>query len=135
MFFPLGSTPTEIALSLLLFLNVVHIGYSFAIIAYQAWGAELGATDEERSTFVAMREGIGILGVVFAVALPLQSNGLLLFGVFACMLAMGMCLLLKFARALVHCVWCALAVRNWQCVCAKHFWKWCNPWPTATLKS
>jgi len=97
VFFPLGSTPTEYAASLMASLIVVHLGYSFASIAYQAWGAELGHTDKERSTYVAVREGVGILGVVFAVSLALETNAGLIFTVFAAMLVLGMFLLLKFS--------------------------------------
>lgn len=97
VFFPLGNNPTEYAASLMVSLIIVHLGYSFASIAYQAWGAELGHTDKERSTFVAVREGIGILGVVFAVSLALETNAGLIFTVFAGMLVLGMFLLLKFS--------------------------------------
>jgi GPH family glycoside/pentoside/hexuronide:cation symporter len=97
VFFPLGNTPTEYAASLMVSLIVVHLGYSFASIAYQAWGAELGHTDKERSTFVAVREGVGILGVVFAVSLALETNAGLIFTVFAFMLVLGMFLLLKYS--------------------------------------
>lgn len=97
VFFPMGDTPTEYAASLMASLIVVHLGYSFASIAYQAWGAELGHTDKERSTFVAVREGVGILGVVFAVSLALETNAGLIFTVFAFMLVLGMLLLLKFS--------------------------------------
>ncbi|BET26921.1 Na+/melibiose symporter-like transporter [Limnobacter thiooxidans] len=97
VFFPLGDTPTEYAASLMASLIVVHLGYSFASIAYQAWGAELGHTDKERSTYVAVREGVGILGVVFAVSLALETNAGLIFTVFAVMLVLGMYLLLKFS--------------------------------------
>ncbi|WP_334118666.1 MFS transporter [Limnobacter sp.] len=97
VFFPLGNNPVEYAASLMVSLIVVHLGYSFASIAYQSWGAELGHTDKERSTFVAVREGVGILGVVFAVSLALETNAGLIFMVFAIMLVMGMFLLLKFS--------------------------------------
>lgn len=97
VFFPLGSNPTEYAASLMVSLIVVHLGYSFASIAYQAWGAELGHTDKERSTYVAVREGVGILGVIFAVSLALETNAGLIFTVFAVMLMLGMFLLLKFS--------------------------------------
>lgn len=97
VFFPLGSTPVEYAVSLAISLNVVHIGYSFASIAYQAWGSELGHSDRAKSQFVAVREGIGILGVIFAVSLALESHAPLIFSIFAGTLIAGMFLLLKFA--------------------------------------
>ncbi|WP_370261781.1 MFS transporter [Limnobacter sp.] len=97
VFFPFGNTPTQYAASLLLSLLVVHLGYSFASIAYQAWGAELGHTDKQRSTFVAVREGLGIIGVVFAVSLALETYAMLIFSVFAVMLLSGVFLLLRLA--------------------------------------
>jgi Na+/melibiose symporter-like transporter len=97
IFFPLGDTPTQYATSLMLSLIVVHLGYSLASIAYQAWGSELGNTDKERSTYVAIREGIGILGVVFAVSLALETHAELIFLVFVAMLSLGLLLLLKFS--------------------------------------
>ncbi|WP_288105744.1 MFS transporter [Limnobacter sp.] len=97
VFFPFGSGPTQHALSLLVGLLIVHLGYSFSTIAYQAWGAELGHTDKERSTFVAVREGVGILGVVFAVSFALDAHAELLYWGFAVSLLAGMGLLLKYA--------------------------------------
>lgn len=97
VFFPFGNSPLDYAVSLAISLNVVHIGYSFASIAYQAWGSELGNSDKVKSQFVAVREGIGILGVIFAVSLALESHAPLIFTVFASMLMVGMLLLLKFA--------------------------------------
>ena len=38
VFFPLGNTPTEYAASLMVSLIVVHLGYSFASIAYRLGG-------------------------------------------------------------------------------------------------
>lgn len=95
VFFPLGNSPTQYAISLMVSLSIVHLGYSFASIAYQAWGAELGHTDKERSTYVAVREGVGILGVVFAVSFALETYASMIFSVFAVMLLMGMFLLMK----------------------------------------
>lgn len=97
VFFPFGNSPTEHALSLLTGLLIVHLGYSLSTIAYQAWGAELGHTDKERSTYVAVREGVGILGVVFAVSFALDSHANLLFWGFAVSLLAGMTLLVKYS--------------------------------------
>lgn len=97
VFFPFGNSPTGYAISLLIFLNVVHLGYSFVSIAYQAWGAELGSNDQQRSTFVAVREGIGIIGVIFAVSLALEAFAGLIYTVFAVMLMVGVFLLLRFS--------------------------------------
>ncbi|MBL8377857.1 MAG: MFS transporter [Burkholderiales bacterium] len=45
------------------------LGYSAAVIAYQAWGAALG-TPSERTRIAAAREGFGLVGVVLASILP-----------------------------------------------------------------
>lgn len=95
VFFPLGHTPVHYAINLMVALVLVHLGYSLASIAYQAWGAELGQTDKERSTFVAVREGLGILGVVFAVSLSLETHAPLLYGGFASLLLIGVWVLLR----------------------------------------
>ena len=97
VFFPFGNTPEQYAASLLCSLLLVHLGYSLTSIAYQAWGAELGNTDKERSTFVAVREGTGMLGVVFAVSFALESHAQLIFSLFAVSLLLGLFLLLKYA--------------------------------------
>ncbi|HEY1059572.1 MAG TPA: MFS transporter [Limnobacter sp.] len=97
VFFPVGSTPIHHAASLMVSLLVVHLGYSLVSIAYQSWGAELGNTDKERSTFVAVREGVGIFGVIFAVSLSLETHGTLIYGVFVTMLIAGLYLLLKYS--------------------------------------
>lgn len=51
-------------------LLLTYLGYSAATIAYQAWGADLGPVPEVRTRLVAAREGMGLLGVVLAAALP-----------------------------------------------------------------
>lgn len=45
-------------------------GYSAATIAYQAWGADLGADAGERTRLTAWREGCTLAGVILAAALP-----------------------------------------------------------------
>ncbi|WP_228273791.1 MFS transporter [Rhodocyclus tenuis] len=55
---------------LLAALLTTYFGFSLASIAYQAWGAEIGADSAERTRLVACREGFGLVGVVLAAALP-----------------------------------------------------------------
>ena len=55
---------------MLLAMAATYFGFSLASIAYQAWGAELGGDAGQRTRLVASREGFGLLGVVFAAALP-----------------------------------------------------------------
>jgi Na+/melibiose symporter-like transporter len=58
------------ALWLLGALALTYLGFSAATIAYQAWGADLGADSAVRTRLTAAREGFGLLGVVLAAALP-----------------------------------------------------------------
>ena len=51
-------------------LVLVSLAYSVATIAYNAWGAEVGATPTARTRFVASREAFALVGVVLAAALP-----------------------------------------------------------------
>lgn len=46
------------------------LGFSAAMIAYQSWGADLGAHTSERLTLAGARESFGLLGVVLASLLP-----------------------------------------------------------------
>ncbi len=51
-------------------LVVVTFGYSVATINHGAWGAELGESSDMRTRLVASREGLGLVGVLLAAALP-----------------------------------------------------------------
>ncbi|MDD2744716.1 MAG: MFS transporter [Rhodocyclaceae bacterium] len=51
-------------------LALTYIGFSAASVAYQAWGADIGANSGLRTRLTAAREGFGLLGVVLAAALP-----------------------------------------------------------------
>jgi len=55
---------------LVLTLTLTFIGFSLATINYHAWGAELGATPQERVRVTAAREMFALGGVVVAAALP-----------------------------------------------------------------
>lgn len=51
-------------------LALTYLGFSAATVAYQAWGADIGADSPTRTRLTAAREGFGLLGVVLAAALP-----------------------------------------------------------------
>ena len=51
-------------------LAAAYLGYSLAIVAYQAWGAELAHDDAGRARITGAREGAGILGVFAGGSLP-----------------------------------------------------------------
>ncbi len=97
VFFPVGETPETKAISLLVSLVVVHFGFSLATIAYQAWGAELGSNETERSQYVAAREGIGIAGVVLAVSLPATQHAMTLAQAFTVSTLAGLVILVMFS--------------------------------------
>jgi GPH family glycoside/pentoside/hexuronide:cation symporter len=97
VFFPMGQSSELKALSLLGSLIVVHFGYSLGTIGYQAWGAELGSNDNERSKFVAAREALGILGVTLAVSLPATQYASTLALLFTFYTLTGLAVVLKYA--------------------------------------
>ena len=51
-------------------LLLTYAGFSAATVAYQAWGAAVGADAGGRTRLTAAREGWGLLGVLIAAALP-----------------------------------------------------------------
>jgi glycoside/pentoside/hexuronide:cation symporter, GPH family len=51
-------------------LALTYLGFSAAMVAYQAWGADVGDSSRLRTRLTAAREGFGLLGVVLAAALP-----------------------------------------------------------------
>ncbi|MGH8751904.1 MAG: MFS transporter [Burkholderiales bacterium] len=63
---------------LTLSLILVYLGYSMASISYQALGAELSADPYQRTRITATREGLALIGVLLAAALPevlAEKNG------------------------------------------------------------
>ena len=70
-FIALLNPPAEFAPAWLLgSLALTYLGFSAASIAYQAWGADVGADSGVRTRLTAAREGFGLVGVVLAAALP-----------------------------------------------------------------
>jgi GPH family glycoside/pentoside/hexuronide:cation symporter len=88
------------AVRLLAMLLLVYLGYSLATVNYHAWGAELSPHPAQRTRITATREGLALLGVVLAAALPEVLGGTLALGlarlswVFVAMLVLAaLCLL------------------------------------------
>ena len=52
-------------------LVVTYVAYSTLSITHQSWGAMLGGDETQRSRVVAWREGLGLVGVIFASIVPL----------------------------------------------------------------
>ncbi|MFN0163226.1 MAG: MFS transporter, partial [Burkholderiales bacterium] len=69
MFHPPALGADGLALWLAASVVLATLGYSAAVIAYQAWGAALGEPFE-RTRIAAAREGFGLIGVVLASILP-----------------------------------------------------------------
>ena len=55
-------------------LLITYAAYSALSITHQSWGAMLGGTEAQRSRLVAWREGLGLIGVIFASILPVVSG-------------------------------------------------------------
>ncbi len=51
-------------------LATAYVGYSLAIVAYQAWGSELARDDAGRARITGAREGAGLVGVLAGAVLP-----------------------------------------------------------------
>ena len=55
---------------LLIWSGVLYLGWTLVAIPYAAWGAELRSGYRERLRITSAREGAGLLGILFASALP-----------------------------------------------------------------
>lgn len=62
---------------------LTYVAWSVVSIAYQAWGARLGASDAERVRVTSWREGAGLLGVLASAALLVPDRVPALVGLFA----------------------------------------------------
>jgi Na+/melibiose symporter-like transporter len=63
-------SPVSLWAWLIFSLILVYLGFSLSSIAHGAWGAELPRVPEQRATYTGTREAIGLIGVLFAAALP-----------------------------------------------------------------
>jgi glycoside/pentoside/hexuronide:cation symporter, GPH family len=78
-------------------LVAAYLGYSLAIVAYQAWGAELAHDDAGRARVAASREGAGLIGVLLGGSVPAFAGMQVLTGLFLLLLAAGLVLLVRHA--------------------------------------
>jgi len=58
------------ALHLVLWGTILSFGYTGAVLAYQAWGAELAGDYKERARIAGYREAFTLVGTLIAIALP-----------------------------------------------------------------
>lgn len=70
LFVPPELSASGLSVWLVLMLLVVYTAYSMITISYQAHGAEMSADANERTRIVSFREGLGLIGVFLAAALP-----------------------------------------------------------------
>lgn len=63
-------SPVSLWAWLIISLILVYIGFSLSSIAHGAWGAELPRVPAQRATYTGTREAVGLIGVLFAAALP-----------------------------------------------------------------
>lgn len=67
LFNPAGDRPVAWLLGSL---ALTYLGFSAASIAYQAWGADIGMDAQSRTRLTGAREAMGLIGLIFAAALP-----------------------------------------------------------------
>ena len=70
LFVPPALSTTGLSVWLVAMLLVVYTAYSMITISYQAHGAEMSSDPNERTRIVSFREGLGLVGVFLAAALP-----------------------------------------------------------------
>jgi glycoside/pentoside/hexuronide:cation symporter, GPH family len=70
-------------------LMVTYLAYSALSITHQSWGAMLGGDEAQRSRIVAWREGLGLVGVIFASIVPLALGLQAQAAIFSIALAAG----------------------------------------------
>jgi glycoside/pentoside/hexuronide:cation symporter, GPH family len=94
---PSAAGDTVTALWLAVTLVTAYLGYSLAIVAYQAWGSELAHDDAGRARITATREGAGLIGVLIGAVLPQVLGMTALIGVFVVALVLAVALLARHA--------------------------------------
>jgi Na+/melibiose symporter-like transporter len=92
---PAGSGELATAIWLTVTLVAAYLGYSLAIVAYQAWGSELAGDDAGRARLTGTREGAGLVGVLIGAVLPQVFGMPALIGTFLVALAIGVLLLAR----------------------------------------
>lgn len=89
LFVPLVREPTALVVWAGGCLLITYLGYSALTVAHQSWGAMLGGDARQRSHIVAWREGLGLIGVVFAALTPAMLGVPAMLGLLVAALAAG----------------------------------------------
>ncbi len=74
-------------------LVATYLAYSVVAVIHQAWGARLGGDEAQRARIVAWREGLAVVGVLLASALPAVAGLTAMSVAFAALLAGAIVLL------------------------------------------
>jgi glycoside/pentoside/hexuronide:cation symporter, GPH family len=70
LLYPPTREPLGLLMITALLLMLTYAAFSFVTIAHQSWGALLGSDAVQQSRLVALREGLGLLGVLLASSVP-----------------------------------------------------------------
>lgn len=89
LFFPPTREPHLLVVWVGAILALTYAAYSGLSVAHQSWGAMLGGSERFRSTVVAWREGLGLIGVVMASVSPLVFGLPVTVALFWTMLLLG----------------------------------------------
>lgn len=75
MAYLLFAPPTNVSSAFLLMVTVLlYLGWTMAVLPYNAWGAELSDDYHHRTTITGWREGAVIAGTILAVSLPFVAG-------------------------------------------------------------
>ncbi len=102
LFFPAVREGTGLLVWCAVMLAVTYLAYSVASVLHQAWGARLGGDERQRARVVSWREGLSLLGVLVASALPALAGLHAATLVFAASLALALALLWQAPRPVAH---------------------------------
>ena len=98
LFFPAVHEGAALLVWCTAMLALTYLAYSVASVLHQAWGARLGGDEGQRARVVSWREGLSLLGVLVASALPALAGLHAATLVFAVSLALALALLARAPR-------------------------------------
>ena len=92
LFFPPAAVrlqPSYLIIWVSAMLLLTYAAFSLLTIAHQSWGAMLGGDEAKRSRIVAWREGLGLIGVIFASIIPVVGGFIASVAVFFIAICIG----------------------------------------------
>lgn len=114
LFFPLVAQPVALGAWLVAGLLLTCMAHSLLAMAHQAWGVRLGGDVLLRSSIVAWREGLGLLGVIAASALSVVWGPPAMLAVLGAALLLGWLAWRRAPRPALMAVQRPLAQSVWQ---------------------